>query len=224
MPNKESIYPEFMPRAYNRVGPTSRLDQFLAYMKAHSTVAILDIRDSMRRARDRELLFDLTDSHWNERGSWVAYERIIGVLAGWFPGMQALPRGEFREVVRTIPGGDLARMLGVPELMPEEHLGLQRLSPNRSRKTDEFFPPRPGSAAYRVHFAMEQDDRSLPRAVVFRDSFLSSIIPILSEHFSRVVYIWDYEFDHGLVERERPAVVIQEMVERSLMGPLPVDF
>ena len=40
----------------------------------------------------------------------------------------------------------------------------------------------------------------------------------------RAIYIWDYEFDHGLVERERPAVVNQEMVERSLMGPFPVDF
>jgi len=31
-------------------------------------------------------------------------------------------------------------------------------------------------------------------------------------------------YDRGLIQRERPDVVIQEMVERSLMGSLPTDF
>ena len=31
---------------------------------------------------------------------------------------------------------------------------------------------------------------TLPRAVIFRDSFVSPLVPFLSEHFSRAVYLW----------------------------------
>ena len=53
---------------------------------------------------------------------------------------------------------------------------------------------------------------------MFRDSFATWLIPLLSENFSRVLYSWQYTFDSELVEREHPDVVIQEMVERALMA------
>ncbi len=56
---------------------------------------------------------------------------------------------------------------------------------------------------------------------MFRDSFATWLVPQLSENFSRVVYSWQYTFDCQLVERERPDVVIQELVERVLMSPAP---
>ena len=57
---------------------------------------------------------------------------------------------------------------------------------------------------------------SLPRAVVFRDSFASRLVPFLSEHFSRAVYLWQNDFDPEIVLRERPDVVIQEIAGRHL--------
>jgi hypothetical protein len=56
----------------------------------------------------------------------------------------------------------------------------------------------------------------LPRAVVFRDSFASRLVPFLSEHFSRAVYLWQNDFDPEIVEKEHPDVVIQEIVSRHL--------
>ena len=57
---------------------------------------------------------------------------------------------------------------------------------------------------------------TLPRAVVFRDSFASRLAPFLSEHFSRVVYLWQNNFDVDVIRAERPDVVIQEIVGRHL--------
>ena len=65
------------------------------------------------------------------------------------------------------------------------------------------------------------DDPSLPRAVIFRDSFVSRLVPFLSEHFSRAVYLWQNDFDANAVEQERPDVVIQEIVGRHLYGFTP---
>ena len=44
-----------------------------------------------------------------------------------------------------------------------------------------------------------------------------------SEHFARVLYVFTEDLDPGLVERERPGVVIEELVERRLMRRPPVN-
>ena len=50
----------------------------------------------------------------------------------------------------------------------------------------------------------EQPDQKLPAAVMFRDSFATWLDPLLSEHFRRIVFSWQYTFDRDLVEREHP--------------------
>ena len=67
----------------------------------------------------------------------------------------------------------------------------------------------------------EIDDPSLPRAVIFRDSFVSRLVPFLSEHFSRAVYCGRTISTRTLVEQEHPDVVIQEIVGRHLYGFIP---
>ena len=44
-----------------------------------------------------------------------------------------------------------------------------------------------------------------------------------SEHFARVLYVFTEDLDPGLVERERPGVVIEEFVERRLMRGPPAN-
>ena len=55
-PNKETIYPEFMPAAYTKVNSRSRLDQLVDHMKSHSNVPIIDVRDDLREAKRVERL------------------------------------------------------------------------------------------------------------------------------------------------------------------------
>ena len=183
LPNKDTVYPEFMPSEYTKVRPRSRCDQLIDHMKAHSTVRIVDVREDLRRAKEREVLFDLTDTHWNARGAFIAYGRIVEALSAWFPEMHPLSRSDFRDDETMLPGGDLARMLGMPYQMPGSRLGLAPLQPRHARQTDEVFPLPPGWAPYRVTIAMERDDARLPRAVMFHDSFYQNLMPFLSEHF-----------------------------------------
>jgi alginate O-acetyltransferase complex protein AlgJ len=56
----------------------------------------------------------------------------------------------------------------------------------------------------------------LPRAVIFRDSFVSALVPFLSEHFSRAVYLWQKDVTVEQLREERPDVVIYQIVSRRL--------
>ena len=57
--------------------------------------------------------------------------------------------------------------------------------------------------------------------MVFRDSYTSSLAPLLSEHFSRVVYLWQNDFDAAVVEHEHPDVVLHVIVGRHLHNIYP---
>ena len=68
----------------------------------------------------------------------------------------------------------------------------------------------------------ENEDRSLPRAVIFRDSNLNAVLPYLLHHLSRTVVVAGSRvFLHDVVEAERPDIVITEIAERYLATPLP---
>lgn len=134
-----------------------------------------------------------------------------------------MARAEFREVTQNDSGGDLARMLGVANLFPEERLNLVPREGWHFRHIDEQFPIAARCAHPELTIATERKDARLPRVVLFRDSFAAQLIPFLAEHFQRILCIWDSAFDRAIIEHEHPGVVIQELVERSLELPLPLD-
>ena len=118
-PNKDTIYPEFMPAAYNKLHSRSRLDQLLDYMKDHSSVVVLDIREDLFRAKQIEPVYDVTDSHWNSRGAFIAYQRIMQALSDGFP-----RRSRCRDRIsttwwKTAPAATSREMLGIADRLPE---------------------------------------------------------------------------------------------------------
>ena len=223
-PDKHVIYSEFMPASIHRLREVSRIDQLVEHLRAYSTVRVLDLRPSLLAASRRERIYHRTDTHWNDRGALVAYQQIME----WFGaedglkslGMKASPRSAFdaREVL--VPGMDLAGMMGLGDVLTETDLTL---SPRRPRVAQVVEPLHPDPYGIEARLVTERSDPQLPRAVVFRDSFGSALIPFLSEHFSRAVYLWQYDVDPGVIALEHPQVVIQEWVGRRLSTLLPYD-
>jgi hypothetical protein len=223
-PDKQSIYPEYLPRALQQRGQLpSRLDQLFTQLRDHSDVDVVDLREAMRQARTEERLYHRTDTHWNYYGAYFAYRRLATELAGWFPALQPLPRNAVRFFSEDTQGGDLAVMLGLADRMPEHRLYLMPVQP-RSSETGEAVPvPEEFLIKHLQGRVTQVKDTRLPRAVLFFDSFGEPLRPFLSESFQRLVYAPEYVFDPALVERERPDVVIQLMVERKLAEDPPVD-
>jgi hypothetical protein len=103
--------------------------------------------------------------------------------------------------------------MGLRQVLREEVLALE---PRRWRLARVVEPAGVAPDAEEGRLVTEIPDSTLPRAVIFRDSFVSSLVPFLSEHFSRAVYVWQNDFDAETVVKERADVVIQEIVGRHL--------
>ena len=56
-------------------------------------------------------------------------------------------------------------------------------------------------------------DSSLPKLLVFNDSFGEVLEPFLSLHFRETVFIGS-QFSSVIIEQEKPDMVIMEVVER----------
>jgi alginate O-acetyltransferase complex protein AlgJ len=66
-------------------------------------------------------------------------------------------------------------------------------------------------------FVSQNEDSSLPSAVIFRDSFSTYLLELYAQTFSRLVCVWQPNIDYSIIERERPDVVISQQVERFLV-------
>ena len=64
----------------------------------------------------------------------------------------------------------------------------------------------------RLRFTKQPGQRY--RVMLFRDSFASAWQKLLGQNFSRVLYVWQQHWSAPLVERERPDMVVDEMLER----------
>jgi hypothetical protein len=109
----------------------------------------------------------------------------------------------------------LASIVGLAGIYHEEVIEAEPVGARSSIK-----PEHRADYAERVRtlvpIAHGVDDESLPRAVMFRDSFANALIPYVSEDFQRILYVWNRDVDPRVVMIERPDVVIQEIVGRFL--------
>jgi len=216
-PDKHVLYGEEMPGTIARVSDVSRTDQLLTAIQ--DTGLAVDVRPSLFEAKTLERIYHQTDTHWNDRGALAAYQRIISAVRARVPRTPpAWPRADFEARDATIDGLDLAGMMGLKRVVHEVDLTLMPRRPRRARVVE---PAGAAPTAEEGRLVTEIDDPSLPRAVIFRDSFVSRLVPFLSEHFSRAVYLWQNDFDADVVARERPDVVVQEIVGRHLYNFIP---
>jgi alginate O-acetyltransferase complex protein AlgJ len=219
-PDKATIYPEHLPHWATRAAQHSPLDRLTAMIRADGALHFVDLRPALTAAKSRSRVYYATDSHWNSIGARIAYGELMrGVGDVVAP---RLPAAADVTMPPYVPGvdvyhGDLARMTGDVDRFPEPDYAplwkiLAAADARCGKRTD---------AGKDLGYEWYECNRpGLPRAVVYRDSMAIPLIPLLSENFSRVVYVSSHKLDPAFILREKPDVVIEEMVERAMLAPL----
>jgi alginate O-acetyltransferase complex protein AlgJ len=218
VPNKHSIYPEFLPRSLPRVSGNSQLSQLVRFLEKRSDLSVLDLRVPLEAVKAQGRIYHKTDTHWNDLGAYAAYRAILRRLAEQVPALANSAPVPVRRQELEGPGLGLARMVGLETLLSERYVFLHPARP-RAAILPEERADYDERTRRQLPLEMGTGDPSLPRALMVRDSFANALIPYLSESFGRILYVWDRSIDPMLVERESPDVVIFEMVERFIGKP-----
>lgn len=219
-PNKTSIYPQYMPDQVPVIGKASRLDQFMAYMRAHSDTQILDLRDALISASQTQQTYYRTDSHWNDVGAYYAYYSIVSALAQNYPRLKPHPISDYSlSILKGAAATDLPPSMGyltIPEDLPV-------LEPRFPVSTDTITEDLADGTQLRLTTNQRSD---LPRVLIFSDSFYGSLEKFLKPDFSQIVDLPYWAAGGGSlydwVAYVHPDIVIIECVERDLENLFPL--
>ncbi|MGD0137897.1 MAG: hypothetical protein ABSD28_03410 [Tepidisphaeraceae bacterium] len=217
-PNKETIYPEYLPSELTPVRPeSSRLDQLVDRLRqSHSPVHFLDLRPALLAAKPSGLLYHRTDTHWNDSGAFVGYRQIIRAVQALLPQWKIVPQ-TLDDFTVGPPGpevGDLARMMDMPDQYTDRGFPLIR---------KRYYPVAPELSNTHSVVVIDNDGPKLPRLVFYRDSFAIGLVPMLGPHFSRIAYAFEETMDPALIRVTKPDLVIDEFLERNLYLNPPTD-
>lgn len=217
-PDKSTIYPEHLPRSITRAGSTTRLDQLVAALNEVEGLAVVDPRGALREATRQAPTWSQTDSHWNAWGAFVASSLLLEQPAFAACGAQGpLDLSTYRlETGPTRGLGDLATLLDSPWSFVDDTV---RVTPGTPTAVTLRIGPRSPQLVRRL----DNPARESGRVVVLHDSFFLPMLPFFAERFRETTCVAYRDFDAERIEQVRPDVVVQQLVERSLVTLEPTN-
>jgi alginate O-acetyltransferase complex protein AlgJ len=213
-PNKQTVYPESVPRRYGPPAP-GLLDALLLHLRTHSDLDVLDLRAALY-AHKEEGLYYRTDTHWNARGAFRAAQALIERERHRWPQLEPLRSEDFEFTMQPKADGDLATMLSMTGKLDDLEVDCRRRDGDRARLL--------GSVTEMNERVYEQTGAKGLRVLMFGDSFGAGLARPLAEAFGRLYFSNSARLGYQptLPISEKPDLVILEVVERYIPN-LAVD-
>ncbi len=203
IPNKNTVYPKYMPSFYRKSGVDNNLTRLTQALKT-AEIPHCDMASALcQAAQDTDIqLYHKQDSHWNASGALLGYHALLD--AG---GIAHEDYAECTWHEEAIWEGDLQRML-FPD---SDELDIQHVY-------DIAF-----SYTYLGRYK-DADDMNIDTMnpagtgtlLMFRDSFGEAIIPYLSERFASAKYSRARPYPMHHLDNQPYDLVIAEIVERNI--------
>jgi alginate O-acetyltransferase complex protein AlgJ len=214
-PNKSMVYPEFLPDRIIKRKRTNNLDRLHDALAAAPTFKeVVDLRQVLLAAKNKELVYHKSDTHWNLAGSYAAYSAIITHLSREFPELTPVPRQMMEEKTGTLQGGDLSSVLSLRDKYYEPN---PEISPPPGIKSGPWRPvefvamkdtPRQGFRTGRILLGGTEGKKLT--TMVLADSFGSALMDFLAVHFKKIYKVNGARCEDltEMILREKPDVII----------------
>jgi hypothetical protein len=186
MPNKEIIYEENMPDTVARVNDESRGEQLSNYINDNTDVVFVYPKEELLAAKDETLIWYKTDSHCNQKGSFVALQTLFNRIYGTNRDLDSV---SFR-IDADDYAGDLVTLAGISD----------------KYKIDTYYVFEKDSAD-----EAQYHDQTL---LFVGDSFGGFLSYVAGGYYRDVIWVTPDEFKFSMYEEYNPDVVIWERVER----------
>lgn len=211
------FYQEKVGEGIYQYNKKPKLEQFTEYLNKHSNINVIDVYSPMLKAKQtytRDLYYR-SDSHWNLFGSYFAYEAIIKRIQKDFPQIKsAIPLKEIQWIEEESTEADLSKLISLSGVITRHEF----LPVHPDVNSSESIPAPHYPEYHSVHslIVYQGKDTTMPNIVMNRDSYSNYLIPYFSKHFNRQTYIWSSLFFPTIIAKEKPDIVITEMMERFL--------
>lgn len=186
MPNKEMVYEENMPDTIARVSEVSRGRQLADYMAEHTDVTFVYPKDALIEKKKDAQLYYLTDTHCNQKGSFVAMQELFREAYGTYSKLEDVQFGA--DVTDYV--GDLAYIAGLADKFNIDTVySFEKESADKEQYRDEVL-------------------------LFVGDSFGGFLSVVCKGYYKEVHWEHPDKFEYSMYEEYKPDVVIFERAER----------
>ena len=194
-PNKNSVYPEYMPENYVVLQQDGDLEVLFDALR-ETGVPYADLLPVLTAGS--ETLYHRTDSHWNNLGAAAACEEILSLL-----GRDALSFDAQNFTLQNDFPGDLAAMLYPSLEVPE---------------TQQVFTLPPLTETGNSEDVLYETACESGSGVLYcqRDSFGNALAPLLGVHFEEAVFSRSVPVNLARAKELGADVLIWEIAERNI--------
>ena len=179
-PNKNSIYPEYMPWNIRESTYPGNLDMLSEAMKAKPYY--IDMKSVLKKASEDKsrFIYLKNDSHWNNIGALAAYNALENNLHHRIRNYDYLPIDESKLYISQYEtSGDLTLMLYPSQMKTDVqyNLGIDQKFSSRKPLTNLMYSEINTTCQSRYY-----------NIICYRDSFFNALIPISSNAFAKARY------------------------------------
>jgi len=227
-PNKETIYPEYLPEWAKAVPPTAT-DALIAGVDPSRYI---DLRRPLlaAKAMHKEALYYKTDSHWNTIGAGIAFRTFAREISRAAPELRWPTDAAFKvNRIQPCDGKDLANFLRLAKRLPDSEPIIDNPSLRIETTHYDFDSKRvirrggnpQIDAPLKPTLITSKSALNAKRVLWLRDSFGMAMAPWMAATFTEVVQLhWSKALAAGgrfteLVENWKPDYVFISVVERS---------
>lgn len=208
-PDKEKIYSQYLPAAYENKTKTSRAAELVRYIREHSDIQVVYPVEKLKREAEGSFpLYYKTDTHWNRLGAFVGVQELIDCLGGRPCSLSELTIS--MEGKRT---GDLILLSHLPEQFYEDpdplFAGYYDEAEISVLEEDLL-----GTGIRKAVNKKPADERTL---VMVRDSFGDAMNTSLCRYFKEVTSINWEKVSKAPGEEFFGDLFVYEIVERRLL-------
>lgn len=206
-PNKNSVYPEYMPSRYIQTESDDTLTMLEKYL-ACTDVKYCNLRSYLQEkaVSDDNLLYHKWDTHWNNYGALQAYDYLLDSME-----LSHYDYSDIKYSKEKVWSGDLYTIL----------------YPESDKKDDNYIYDYEFQYNYIGRFRglddlsiKTQNENGNNSLLMFRDSFAIALIPFLSEIFSSATYQTASHYPVDIIEQQQIDFVVIEIAERNIANLL----
>lgn len=197
-PNKNSVYPEYMPSNYSPADNKGNYEKLSESFGENFPYC--DMKEVILNTASNIPLYHKKDTHWNNLGAYAGHARLMEML-----GREKCPSGNW--TVRNDRQGDLADMI-YPSEKPDD---------------TQIYSDYEYKYQYLGRF-MAFDDMSIKtfcegkngNLLMYRDSYGEAIIPFMAECFGSAEFTRTVPYRMDGIGENGADTVILEIVERNI--------
>ena len=212
-PDKNKIYPEYMPDYIKRIHPEyNSTDKLIEYLRKNYDIKIVYPKKELLKYKESDLLYYKYDAHWNRLGAYIGYIELMKAMNKDYIDLKDI------NIIRNDMGTPIYKLANMISLSESKYkydteYSVSNFTTNKNILVNMYNT----NKTTIEHFTSNSPDRK--RVVVLRDSFSQAMLDYISSNFYEVIFISIAYDDINVLDyaiKLNPDIIIYQSVERYL--------